>query len=314
MIPHFANEPYQVLGKINCNDEITKEANCNPEDGGTPPPPPPVECPSECASCKAQGNEENCSVDYYCVDDFGELEEEPFETVSGIAICGGGGYVDNGEGTIPSYEYDIYTYCILDNDPCNDLFHIYTMDQSEVMSTTNETLLFWLIAQGITPTPSIIHGETVDETDPSQFSDPDFLTWTTNMLSVFDIPPCPCNVIPLIINEEETARGEALHLSTTDKNRINNIVMDGFHSDIFPNPFNRDIRVNIQIANEGKVDIYVHDIMGKEYFCSGFSVTAGMNGFTISSEEANISANGLYYLTIKDEQGNQVTHKIVRLE
>ena len=78
---------------------------------------------------------------------------------------------------------------------------------------------------------------------------------------------------------------------------------------ISPNPFNDQLNVSVDMLDAGEVTISLVNVLGEEVLRTTMEVVEGRN--SINLELSDLTATGVYYLTIEAE-GSSVTTKLIR--
>ena len=79
-----------------------------------------------------------------------------------------------------------------------------------------------------------------------------------------------------------------------------------------PNPFDRSTQIDINLPNDGQVQLHVFDINGKMVYQSNKAYNKGMNNIIIDAEDI-LGNNGIYYYRISFND-QSITRKMIMIE
>ena len=121
------------------------------------------------------------------------------------------------------------------------------------------------------------------------------------------------SVVPIVINEDNPVVDDVvIELSLEGVSYIlpEKTINPDLINTIFPNPISStdNITVSVSLKRSQSITLSVNDFLGSEIYKKQVSLSAGVNKISLSSE---YFSNGVYLVTVTDEQGNTGVRKLV---
>ncbi|MEZ4953451.1 MAG: GEVED domain-containing protein [Saprospiraceae bacterium] len=84
---------------------------------------------------------------------------------------------------------------------------------------------------------------------------------------------------------------------------VNNLPSDLLNWDIFPNPFNEHLEINIALKKPAFVNLEIYSANGVGGYKNSFQLNSGVNNLQLNSDKINSLISGIYFIKIMTPDG-----------